>query len=82
MIFFIAGPKFPIKKAIIKNLEPLVKKETIKKYKKLKWTKPLVIVNNLKGTGVKPAMAKSVIHAIVPPSDDTLSFKKDALSTP
>ena len=36
IIFFIVGPKFPIKKAIIKNLEPLVKKETIKKYKKLK----------------------------------------------
>ena len=29
IIFFIAGPKFPIKKAMIKNLEPLVKKETI-----------------------------------------------------
>ena len=27
--FFIAGPKFPIKKAIIKNLDPLVKTATI-----------------------------------------------------
>ena len=31
MIFFIAGPKFPIKKAIKKNLEPLVNKDTITK---------------------------------------------------
>ena len=29
MTFFIVGPKLPIKKAIIKNLEPLVKIETI-----------------------------------------------------
>ena len=29
IIFFIAGPKFPIRNAIIKNLEPLVKIETI-----------------------------------------------------
>ena len=29
---FIVGPKFPIKKAIRKNLEPLVNKETIIKY--------------------------------------------------
>ena len=29
IIFFIAGPKFPIKNAIIKNLEPLVISETI-----------------------------------------------------
>ena len=27
IIFFIVGPKFPIKKAIIKNLDPLVKAE-------------------------------------------------------
>ena len=31
IIFFIAGPKFPIKKAIKKNLEPLVNKDTITK---------------------------------------------------
>ena len=36
IIFFIVGPKFPIKKAIIKNLKPLVRKETIIKYNKLK----------------------------------------------
>ena len=29
IIFFIVGPKFPIKKEIIKNLEPLVKAEII-----------------------------------------------------
>ena len=28
IIFFIAGPKFPIKNAIKKNLEPLVNKDT------------------------------------------------------
>tara|TARA_B100002051_G_C16462194_1_gene498999 strand:+ start:569 stop:706 length:138 start_codon:yes stop_codon:yes gene_type:complete len=27
IIFFIVGPKFPIRKAIIKNLDPLVKRE-------------------------------------------------------
>ena len=82
IIFFIVVPKFPIKKAIMKNLKPLVIKETITKYKKLKWTNPLVIVNNLKGTGEKPAIANNVIHATVPPSEDTFSFKKDVLSTP
>ncbi len=29
IIVLIAGPKFPTKKAIIKNLDPLVSKETI-----------------------------------------------------
>ena len=29
IIFFIVAPKLPIKKAIIKNLKPLVKKDTI-----------------------------------------------------
>ena len=48
----------------------------------LKLTKPLVMVSSLNGTGVKPAIAKSVIHAITPPSEDTLSFKKEVLSTP
>ena len=32
----IAGPKFPIKKAIKKNLDPLVNRATITKYIKLK----------------------------------------------
>ena len=36
IIFFMAGPKFPIKKAIKKNLKPLVKSETAIKYNKLK----------------------------------------------
>ena len=66
----------------MKNLIPLVKKEIITKYKKLKWTNPLVIVKSLKGTGVKPAIASKVIHAIIPPSEDIFSFKKDVLSTP
>lgn len=48
----------------------------------LKLTKPLVMVSSLNGTGVKPAIAKSVIQAITPPSEDTLSFKKEVLSTP
>ena len=48
----------------------------------LKLTKPLVMVSSLNGTGVKPAIAKSVIQAITPPSEETLSFKKEALSTP
>ena len=48
----------------------------------LKLTKPLVMVRSLNGTGVKPAIAKSVIQAITPPSEDTLSFKKEVLSTP
>ena len=82
IIFFIAEPKFPIRKAIIKNLEPLVIKETIIKYNKLKCTKPLVIVSSLKGMGEKPAIASIVIHATTPPSEDTLSFKNDVLSTP
>ena len=82
IIFFIAGPKFPIKNAIKKNLEPLVSNDIMTKYKKLKCTKPLVIVNNLNGTGVKPAIARRVIQAITPPSEDILSFKKLVLSTP
>ena len=36
MIFFIADPKFPIRNAIKKNLEPLVINEIIIKYSKLK----------------------------------------------
>ena len=43
------------------------------KYKILKFMKPLVIVSNLKGTGENPAMAKRVIQAITPPSEETLS---------
>ncbi len=78
---FIAGPKFPIKKAIKKNLEPLVNKEIIIKYIKLKCIKPLLIVNSLKGTGEKPAIANKVIHAIAPPSEEILFFQKDG-STP
>ena len=82
IIFFMAGPKFPIKKAIKKNLEPRVNIDTRTKKKKLKCTNPLVIVSNLNGTGVKPAIANKVIHAMTPPSEDILSFKKLVLSTP
>ena len=78
---FIAGPKFPIKKEIKKNLEPLVNKETITKYTMLKCTNPLEIVKSLKGTGENPAIASKVIHAISPPSDEILSFQKEG-STP
>ena len=78
---FIVGPKFPIKKEIKKNLEPLVNKETIIKYTILKCTNPLEIVKSLKGIGENPAIASKVIHAITPPSDETLSFQKDG-STP
>ena len=77
-----AEPKFPIRNEIKKNLEPLVINEIIIKYIKLKCTNPLVIVKSLNGTGENPAIANNVIHAIVPPSEDILSFKKDALSTP
>ena len=82
IIFFIVDPKFPTKNAIKKKREPLVKREIMIKYKILKFIKPLVIVSSLKGTGEKPAIAKSVIHAITPPSEDTLSFKNEASSTP
>ena len=82
IIFFIVGPKFPTKNAIKKKREPLVRREMIIKYKILKFIKPLVIVSNLKGTGEKPAIAKRVIQAITPPSEETLSFKNEALSTP
>ena len=82
MIFFIADPKFPTRNAIKKNLEPLVINETIIKYSKLKCTNPLVIVKSLNGIGENPAIANKVIHAIVPPSEDILSFKNDTLSTP
>ena len=82
MIFFIPDPKFPTRNAIKKNLEPLVINETTTKYSKLKLTKPLVIVRSLKGIGENPAIANKVIHAIVPPSEDILSFKNDVLSTP
>ena len=78
---FIAGPKFPIKNAIKKNLDPLVNKEMMIKYAKLKCINPLLMVNSLKGTGENPAMANKVIHAITPPSEETLFFQKDG-STP
>ena len=81
IINLIVGPKFPIKKAIRKNLEPLVNKETIIKYAKLKFTNPLEIVKSLKGRGEKPAIANKVIQANTPPSDETLFFQKDG-STP
>ena len=81
MIFFIVDPKFPTRNAIKKNLVPLVINEMIIKYIILKWTKPLVIVKSLNGIGENPAIANKVIHAIVPPSEDILSFKNDALST-
>ena len=48
----------------------------------MKCTNPLVIVSNLNGTGVKPAIANKVTQAITPPSEDILSFKKFVLSTP
>ena len=82
MIFFIVEPKFPIRNAIKKNLKPLVINETIIKYIKLKFTNPLVIVKSLNGIGENPAIANKVIHAIVPPSEDILSFKNVTLSTP
>ena len=78
---FIVGPKFPIKNATKKNLEPLVNKEIIIKYIRLKCINPLLIVNSLKGTGEKPAIASKVNQAMVPPSEETLSFQKDG-STP
>ena len=40
------------------------------------------MVKSLNGTGVNPAIASNVIQAITPPSDETLSFKNDTLSTP
>ena len=74
---FIVGPKFPIRKEIKKNLEPLVNNATITKYNKLKCMKPLLIVKSLKGNGEKPAIASKVTHAIIPPSDEILSFQKE-----
>ena len=82
MIFFIVEPKFPTKNAIKKKRDPLVTREIKIKYKKLKFIKPLVIVSSLKGTGEKPAIANREIQAIIPPSEDTLSFKNEASSTP
>ena len=82
MTFFIVDLKFPIRKAIKKNLKPLVIKETIIKYNKLKCMNPLVIVRSLKGIGENPAIANKVIHAITPLSEDILSIKNDVLSKP
>ena len=82
IIFFIAGPKFPTKNAIKKKRDPLVMREMKIKYKILKFIKPLVIVSNLNGTGEKPAIAKRVIQAMTPPSEETLSFKNEVSSTP
>ena len=78
---FIVGPKFPIKKAIKKNLDPLVNKEMTIKYAILKCINPLLMVSSLKGTGENPAIASRVIQAITPPSEETLFFQKDG-STP
>ena len=78
---FIVEPKFPIKKAIKKNLDPLVKREIIIKYTKLNCINPLLMVNSLKGKGENPAIANKVIHAITPPSEEILFFQKDG-STP
>ena len=77
----IVFPKFPIKNEIKKNLDPLVNKEIITKYPKLKCINPLEIVSSLKGIGEKPAIANKVIHAITPPSEEILFFQNDG-STP
>ena len=37
------------------------------------------MVKSLNGTGVNPAIASKVIHAITPPSEETLSFKNKTL---
>ena len=78
---FIVGPKFPIKNAIKKNLDPLVNKEIIIKYAMLKCINPLLMVKSLKGKGENPAIASRVIHAITPPSEETLFFQNSG-STP
>ena len=78
---FIVEPKFPIKNAIKKNLDPLVNKEIKIKYAKLKCINPLLMVKSLKGTGENPAIASKVIQAITPPSEETLFFQNDG-STP
>ena len=70
-----------VKKATKKNLEPLVNKEIIRKYNRLKCINPLLIVKSLKGIGEKPAIASKVIQAIIPPSEEILFFQKDG-STP
>ena len=57
----IAWPNLFTKKANKKNLRPLVNIEVIKNINKLNWIKPLVIVNNLKGTGVNPAIKRVII---------------------
>ncbi len=44
--------------------------------------KPLVIVSSLNGIGENPAIANKVIQVKTPPSEETLSFKNDILSTP
>ena len=56
-----------------KNLKPLVKRQIKKKTVRLKPMTPLVIVNTLKGKGVKPA--KNIIPSQVkkPPLVDILS---------
>ena len=73
---FIVGPKFPIKNATKKNLEPLVNKEIIIKYIKLKCINPLLIVKSLKGNGVKPAVTSIPNQEIKPPFEENLSFRK------
>ena len=40
------------------------------------------MVKSLNGTGVNPAIASNVIQATTPPSEETLSFKNETLSTP
>ena len=63
IIFF---PKKRIAPANKKNLDPLVRVETIIKTKKLKCINPLEIVSSLKGTGVNPAMINNITQAQKP----------------
>ena len=70
------SPNLYVKKATKKNLEPLVKIQINIKKIKLKWMKPLEIVNSLKGKGVNPAVTNIPSQEKKPPFVENLSFKK------
>ena len=67
-----ASPNFAERKATIKNLRPRETRQIKKNIIILKFIIPLVIVNTLKGNGVKPARNNVPNHKIIPPLLDIL----------
>ena len=70
----IAGPYLLTNNASKKNLRPLATIQVKIKNRMLKWINPLVMVNILNGSGVKPAVNSIPNQETRPPCDENFSF--------